>query len=421
MLANLLGCAVFFALVYCFQLGGRVLATQDILLALAAAMLPMITADIRRNRRLGLYIKHRKAEPKRILLKLLGLYATFALLLLIYWVLPEYHTEFYDRFERILHTALLWLSVFAVPYFAWMDARQDHPEDAYFHLGLLLTGTCRGVDGRLLAEHFKSWAVKGFFLPLMATYLVDNIMQLTGFDYHFRTFLDFYNVAYHFTFSVDLLFACTGYLMTLRLLNTQIYSAEPTALGWLVCLMCYQPLWGSLFYPHYFTYDDGYYWDHFVAGWPILRVVWGMVILTCLGIYAWATVAFGYRFSNLTYRGLITGGPYRFTKHPAYVFKCASWWLISVPFIASQGGEEALRQCLMLAGLCYLYFLRARTEENHLSNYPEYVEYALWMNTHGLFASLGRVLPFLAYDADRARRSHSCVYAPYAGRKTVAP
>lgn len=84
MLANLLGCAVFFALVYCFQLGGRVLATQDILLALAAAMLPMITADIRRNRRLGLYIKHRKAAPKRILLKLLGLYATFGLLLLIF-------------------------------------------------------------------------------------------------------------------------------------------------------------------------------------------------------------------------------------------------------------------------------------------------------------------------------------------------
>ena len=182
--------------------------------------------------------------------------------------------------------------------------------------------------------------------------------------------------------------------------------------------MCYQPLWGGL-YPYYFTYDDGYFWDHFVAGMPILRVVWGMSILTCLGIYSWATVAFGYRFSNLTYRGLITSGPYRFTKHPAYVFKCLSWWLIAVPFIPSLGTGEAIRQCLLLTALCYVYFMRARTEENHLSNYPEYIAYANWMNTHGMFAFMGRRLPYLAYSETRAHRSHSRVYAPYAGRKTA--
>jgi protein-S-isoprenylcysteine O-methyltransferase Ste14 len=50
-----------------------------------------------------------------------------------------------------------------------------------------------------------------------------------------------------------------------------------------------------------------------------------MVLLT--GIYAWATVAFGLRFSNLTYRGVLTNGPYAFTRHPAYLSKNAFWWM----------------------------------------------------------------------------------------------
>lgn len=417
-LANLLGCAVFFGIIVYFCRGGRLLSTTDILLALAGAMLPMIATDIHRQRRAGAYVKRRAVDARRVALKLLGLYATFGLLLLVYWTLPEYRGDFYDRFMELLHTALIWLAIFAVPYFAFMDVRAQQPEDAYLHFGRMLCGKRSEADRRMIAAHLKAWAVKGFFLPLMGTYLLDNISQLATFDYDFRTFLNFYSVAYHFVFSVDLLFACTGYLMTLRLLNTQIYSAEPTALGWLVCVMCYQPLWGGL-YSYYFAYDDEYFWDHFVAGMPILRVIWGMSILTCLGIYSWATVSFGYRFSNLTYRGLITSGPYRFTKHPAYVFKCLSWWLIAVPFIAWQDWGESIRQCLMLAALCYVYFLRARTEENHLSNYPEYVAYANWMNAHGIFAALGRRVPYLAYSEARTRRSHSRVYAPYAGRTTA--
>lgn len=417
--ANALSCIVFFGIV--MFLGGQRgwIDTHEVLWALAAAMLPMMAVDIRRQRAAGAYASRRRPEVARVGFKLLGLWGTFGLMVLVYWVLPEYRGDFYDRFYALMYPALGALALLAVPYFYWMDARQDVPEDGCYHMGLLLCGRWSHLERRMAGEHVKAWAVKGFFLPLMGTYLFDNIQQLVSFSTDFPDFMSFYRAAYHACYSVDLLFACTGYLMTLRLLNTQIYSAEPTALGWAVCLMCYQPAWGALFYPQYFSYDDGYYWDHLVAGMPILRIVWGMTILLCLVVYGWATLAFGYRFSNLTYRGLISSGPYRFTKHPAYVFKCASWWLISVPFIVSEGMGESLRQCLMLSGLCFVYFLRARTEENHLSNYPEYVNYANWMNTHGMFAALGRWLPFLAYDEARAQRSHSRVYAPYAGRTTA--
>jgi hypothetical protein len=61
------------------------------------------------------------------------------------------------------------------------------------------------------------------------------------------------------------------------------------------------------------------------------------------------------------------------------------------------GVGEALRNSLLLGGVNMIYFLRARTEERHLSRDPTYVEYALWMNEHGLFAFIGRWFPLLRY------------------------
>ena len=117
-------------------------------------------------------------------------------------------------------------------------------------------------------------------------------------------------------------------------------------------------------------------------------------------VYSLATVALGLRFSNLTYRGLVTGGPYRYTKHPAYVFKNISWWLISMPFMVwGANWQLALRGCILLFGVNILYYVRAKTEENHLSHYPEYVEYALKMNEKSIFVPLVKVLPFLRYKA----------------------
>jgi protein-S-isoprenylcysteine O-methyltransferase Ste14 len=133
--------------------------------------------------------------------------------------------------------------------------------------------------------------------------------------------------------------------------------------------------------------------------WPTVRAVWAFLILALVLIYSLCTVSFGLRFSNLTHRGIITGGPYRFSKHPAYLAKNLSWWLISVPFVSEQGWSAALRNSCILGLLNLVYFARARTEERHLSRDPVYVAYALWMNEHGLLRRLGHALPFLRYRA----------------------
>ncbi|CAN0310921.1 unnamed protein product, partial [Chrysoparadoxa australica] len=112
-------------------------------------------------------------------------------------------------------------------------------------------------------------------------------------------------------------------------------------------------------------------------------------------IYAWATLAFGLRFSNLTPRGIITSGPFRATKHPAYIAKNLSYWLIAVPFVAAGGWDDALRNSLLLLLVNVIYYVRARTEERHLALDRVYVEYALWIEQHGWLRKAGEWCPAL--------------------------
>ncbi len=143
---------------------------------------------------------------------------------------------------------------------------------------------------------------------------------------------------------------------------------------------------------------------------PVFYYFFGGSIILLSAVYGLATVAFGYRMSNLTYRGIITDGPYRFTKHPAYLAKVISWWLISLPFFSISGTAVAVKQTLALAAISFVYYLRAKTEENHLSNYPEYVEYALWINENGGFRTFKKWFPFLRYSFEKSRRSKSVVW-----------
>ncbi|MFO7446582.1 MAG: hypothetical protein R6W90_09455 [Ignavibacteriaceae bacterium] len=129
--------------------------------------------------------------------------------------------------------------------------------------------------------------------------------------------------------------------------------------------------------------------------------IWGVVILALLFVYMWASTAFGIRFSNLTNRGILTNGPYRFCMHPAYFSKNLSWWLVSVPFISQAGPAEALRHSLLLLLLNVIYYLRAITEERHLSQDPNYVKYGLAMNKRSIFKGLFRIFPFLKYNPEK--------------------
>ena len=256
-----------------------------------------------------------------------------------------------------------------------------------------------GVDAGVLSQHLLGWLVKLFFLPLMFTYLSDKVAWYRTYDFSllFDSFKNFFDFAYATIFHVDLLVAVAGYACTFRATDSHIRSTEPTLLGWAVAIMCYQPFW-SFFSAQYLAYQSGRGWGAWLWDYPTLYTLWGSAILILVAVYSWATLSFGIRFSNLTHRGIITNGPYRWSKHPAYVCKNLSYWMIAMPFMASGSAWEALRLCLLLLLLNGVYLLRARTEERHLSRDPDYRAYAAWIEEHGWLRVLGRWLPALRFS-----------------------
>ena len=343
----------------------------------------------------------RKGDPKRIAVRLLGLALIIGMVLFAYWVFPEYGS-FYIPYWRFLRTLAIPLLILAPLYFWWTDTRLQDPQDGYWHLGMLaLKWNFELADWNSLGALFKAWAVKGFFLALMLVFLYNDVRVLAD-SFHNGVgvkYLAEYSFLFNLCYTIDLLYCVVGYTMTLRLFDSHIRSTDPTVGGWLIAIMCYQPFWDTSTGRLYLHYDDDIYWDNWLPDWPALRLTWAAVIIGLSLFYSLSTVAFGLRFSNLTYRGIITTGPYRFSKHPAYISKHLSWWLISVPWVAHGGPLEAFRNCFLLGCLNLVYFLRARTEERHLSRDPDYVAYALWIEEHGLLRFLGRVFPFLRYRA----------------------
>jgi protein-S-isoprenylcysteine O-methyltransferase Ste14 len=335
---------------------------------------------------------------KRIFIKLLGFYVTLILVALVYWLFPEYHGRFYIHYWGYLRIIVPILSLGAIPYFVLVDHFMKEPRDGYWHLGMFVLCKWSKINRYILGQHLLGWLVKLFFLPLMYTYLVSRVQYFRTFSYSniFNSFNAFYDFVYSCIFGIDLIFVTAGYTLSLRIFDSHMRSVEPTLLGWFVALECYEPFW-SFSSGTYLKYMNGYYWDNWFSGHPFLIIFWGSAILFLLTVYVYATIPFGIRFSNLTNRSILTNGPYRWTKHPAYVSKNLSWWFISIPFLPQAGLSESLRLSLLLLCVNVIYFLRARTEERHLSKDPVYIEYATAMNERSIFAFIGKIIPVLKF------------------------
>lgn len=348
------------------------------------------------------FSKPHKIDFQRVLVKLLGLYGTVGLAALIYWIFPEYNTGFFDNYYRLLKLILPVLLIGSIPYFFLLDRYMSEPCDSHWHAGNFFLLRFSVVDKNIIKHHFMGWLVKVFFLALMFSYLMNNTgyLMANSFSSAKNAFPLFYDYMYNLLYSIDLLFVSAGYLLTLKIFDSHIRTTEPTLFGWVVALHCYQPFW-SLFSNSYIAYDDNYYWGNLVAENYQLFKLYGLIILMLITIYVLATIAFGVRFSNLTNRGIITCGPYRWMKHPAYISKNISWWLISLPFISLESPALALKHTFLLLVLNLIYYLRAITEERHLSLDPTYVAYATAMNEKGIFKGLYMKLPFLKYDVNR--------------------
>ncbi len=232
----------------------------------------------------------------------------------------------------------------------------------------------------------QGWLVKATFLPLM---LGSSLVWLDGVDRQALEvdWLSWFTVPFFFMYAIDTAFGAIGYMSASKRIDAHIRSVDSTWLGWLSALVCYPPL--SVFTLDVFLVcrHGGDWMEWLQAGSPE-SFVWGGVILFLTAIYTWSTVVFGPRFSNLTNRGVVTSGPYRWAKHPAYFAKNLSWWFISVPFLPVMGWRHAAFSCGALFCVNAIYYVRAMTEERHLMRDEAYVHYADWIQQHGLVARL---------------------------------
>ena len=323
------------------------------------------------------------------LTKLTGLWATWALIAAIYAVARFYWQGNYVFAMEMFAASAVPLFVLSIPYVIWLDRRLIESRDGAWALGAMLTGR-HNYDSQAIYAHFRSWAVKGFFLAFMISIVPSGFRNVINADFAAIQTNPVALAQWLITlmFVIDVAFATVGYLLTMKPLDAHIRSATPYAAGWAAALICYPPFGlmnsgGPLDYQS----NDGN-WIFWLQGHPLLLGFIGALLVALTAIYAWATIAFGLRFSNLTDRGILTHGPYAFTKHPAYLSKNLFWWLSSLPFLVTTNNPiDAIRNTALLAVVSGIYYWRAKTEEWHLSADPTYRAYADWMGKYGLITS----------------------------------
>ncbi len=389
-LAGLIGVAIWMSIAFAWGMDGPWSAMMNVVACGIPMVLWSVLVDkVHRNPTTGLNWDDPPRPLSEIfdtsLTKLTGLWATWAVIAGVYCIARFYWRGNYLFAMEMFTNAAVPLFVLSIPYVVWLDRRLRDPRDGAWHLGAMLIGR-NDWSMAAITHHLRAWAVKGFFLAFMLSIVPGGFRAVINGDFASISTDPVALAQWLITlmFVLDVAFATVGYMLTMKPLDSHIRSATPYAAGWAAALICYPPFilmnpGGPLDY-----HQGAAEWMYWLQGHPALLAATGAVLVFLTGAYAWATIAFGLRFSNLTDRGILTHGPYAWTKHPAYLSKNLFWWIAGFPFLVTTGNPiDAIRNTALLAIVSGIYFWRAKTEEWHLSADPDYRAYANWMAQHG--------------------------------------
>lgn len=289
--------------------------------------------------------------------------------------------------------AFFWLIVFyaiaLVPYYALLPAIRSKSRIALaFALGSLRDWRSAQF-GVAEQQALLTILLKLFFIPVMVNWFIGNAAEVLGHGYQLMrvvgqpqaAFLDIFNqglymLLFKLLLMIDVVCFTVGYMVELPFLRNEIKSVDPTMSGWLVCIVCYPPfnqIFGLLFpwqSPDFPSFSE-----------PAVHIGVNCALLAAMAIYAWASLALGWRASNLTNRGIVASGPYAWVRHPAYAFKNLAWWIGALPGLVVLFGQSftaGLWGVTCLGVWSAVYVLRALTEERHLlmlgNGYTEYMQ-----------------------------------------------
>ena len=241
---------------------------------------------------------------------------------------------------------------------------------------MMATRDFKQISGLFKVKRFNNFCltclVKGFFLPLMAMFMFHHVSVVSGLMQRISTPMEgvhmanwFLDLIYNSIFILDTTIALVGYGLELKWLGNKTKSVEPTAFGWIVAIMCYPPFnnVSSVYFPLQ-SRDDLY-----IPFSEEQKIFIRIIIIGLYCIFVWGTVALSVKFSNLSNKGIVGRGPYKYVRHPAYISKNIAWWFEHLQYM--KGGKNIFP----LIGWNIVYTLRALTEERHLMKDPEYRAY----------------------------------------------
>lgn len=290
---------------------------------------------------------------------LLGVYAVFGIFY-IYLTLNFRGASRYEYGDYAILTLLLFKSI------AKILNSDDKATVARYKVVL---------QNRRISKVLLVYVVNFFFSTLMCRFMLTEFEALktafghlmssayTSYPYGNKLYV-WHQIIFNSIFLIDVSIALIGYTVASRWLQNRTRSVDGTMLGWYAALICYPPfndMVSKLFFGGVGIHDLN-------LSETLLTVI-VCLTLTMYMLYVWGTVALGFRFSNLTNRGIVTSGPYRYVRHPAYFAKNISWWLES---------PAAFSNILLAVSLLFwniVYTIRAITEEKHLSKDASYEEY----------------------------------------------
>ena len=210
----------------------------------------------------------------------------------------------------------------------------------------------------------RAYCLKLIFIPFLASWFIQNLVHIHFLYSNFQK-VDLFTInkiALGTIFLVDSFIFLQGYCIESSRLKNNILSVDSTKLGWFVCLICYPPL-------NYYAFTIV---DFEQTAFSISIPEQLEIILTTLITFLWlvfviASFNLGFKASNLTYRGIVDTGLYKYCRHPAYSSKMMIWLIQALFF--------GMYYTSFFIALCVVYMLRAYTEESHLSKNQDYRDY----------------------------------------------
>lgn len=277
------------------------------------------------------------------------------------------NTKFYDENYKyyLQYVADPLLACFILYFTMQMLFFSEHEEEPKY--GFLVREISNGRILSLSSNSkmaLRACCLKLIFIPFLASWLVQNLVHIHFLYSNFQKvdLLTINKIALGTIFLVDSFIFFQGYCIESSRLKNNILSVDSTKLGWFVCLICYPPL-----NYYVFTIVD-FEETAFSISIPDQMEIILTILITCLWlVFVIASFNLGFKASNLTYRGIVDTGLYKYCRHPAYSSKMIIWLIQALFF--------GMYYTSFFIALCVVYMLRAYTEEGHLAKNQDYQDY----------------------------------------------